>query len=244
MRALTLLLLLGACNSKPESQAVSAPPAPAKIELPTSGEILGIDVSHHDGPVDWGQVRQSGYHFAYVKATQGDDWVDPLFKTNFDGLKQAGLFRGAYHFFMVDDTGAEQARNFLTAVLHEPGDLAPVVDIETWHENPQPDVAEELRVFLDEVYAATGKKAVIYTNPRFWDTYLKEKFTDHPLWVAEYEVENPQVPTGWQTWTLWQYTENGTISGVGTEVDISRYNGDAQTFQAMIIQLAELQRTP
>lgn len=197
--------------------------------------ILGLDVSHHDGAVDWQKVHAAGYRFAYVKASEGIDWVDPLCLENMEGLRKAGIPGGAYHFFMVQDGGKEQARHFLSTIALQIGDLLPVVDVESWHAAPKADVKAELRAFLDEIHESTGLKAVIYTNARFWNEHFDTSFVDHPLWIAEYEVDDPTLPNGWQTWSLWQFSEKGEVAGIGSNVDLSRFAGSATDFAQLLI---------
>src|ERR1700728_5326112 len=65
-----------------------------------NGQTLqGVDVSHYDGTVNWTQVKAAGISFAFAKATESDNDIDPTFATNWAGMKAAGVVRGAYHFF-------------------------------------------------------------------------------------------------------------------------------------------------
>jgi lysozyme len=217
--------------SLPYPPAFSQESKPQAAKLP----MLGLDVSHHDGAVDWQRVYAAGYRFAYVKASEGIDWVDPLYQENMAGLRQAGIPCGAYHFFMVQDSGKEQAHHFLSTIVLQKGDLLPVVDVESWHADPQADVKAELRLFLDEISASTGQKAIIYTNARFWNQHFDASFADHPLWIAEYEVEEPQLPSGWQAWFLWQFSEKGAVAGIAGSVDLSRFAGSEKDFTQLLI---------
>src|SRR5690348_13539944 len=92
--------------------------------------VRGIDVSHHQGPIDWPRVARSGISFAFLKATEGGTHVDENFRENFEEARAAGVAVGAYHFFTFCKSGAEQAANFIAAVPHEAKTLPPVVDIE------------------------------------------------------------------------------------------------------------------
>ena len=100
--------------------------------------VLGLDVSHYQGTVDWASVLRQGYRFAFIKATEGTTWTDPEFSANWAGAKGAGLLRGAYHYYEPGDDPGQQADFFLNTVwphggqpLLAPGDLPPVLDIET-----------------------------------------------------------------------------------------------------------------
>ncbi len=102
------------------------PNAPPERTYP----VRGIDVSHHQGPIDWRAVAESGVHFAYIKATEGCDFQDADFFAHWNGAGRAGIARGAYHFFTFGTPGKEQAANFAAVVPVEPHSLPPAVDLE------------------------------------------------------------------------------------------------------------------
>jgi lysozyme len=184
----------------------------------------GIDVSDHSGEVDWKAVKQAGHSFAFVKATEGVDLRDPLFAEHWRLAGQAGLVRGAYHFFVTEDDPAEQARFFISTVRLSPGDLVPVVDVELIGHDTTPGLDGRLRTWLEAVEAHYRVRPIIYTTANFWDRHLTADFGDYPLWVAEYGVEEPRLPAGWSTWHLWQWRENAAIAGVEKGADLSRVN--------------------
>lgn len=92
--------------------------------------VRGIDVSRHQGDIDWKRVAADDVSFAIIKATEGGDWVDPKFSENFREARAAGLKVGAYHFYRFNRTGAEQAQNFIKTVPRNRDMLPPVIDIE------------------------------------------------------------------------------------------------------------------
>ena len=163
-----------------------------------------------------------GYRFVYVKATEGVDAADPMFEHHWTSLKELEIPRGAYHFYVTEDDPAQQAEFFLSRIAGDPGDLVPVVDIELIGHGTSGSLAPRLRRFLDIVEQRTGLKPAIYTSPNFWDEHLDDSFGDHPLWVAEYGVEEPQIPAGWSDYTLWQYSGGATVQGVDNDADLSR----------------------
>ena len=71
--------------------------------------VRGIDVSHHQGPIDWQRVAADDVAFAVIKATEGGDHVDDAFATNLREARAAGLAVGAYHFFTFCRPGGDQA---------------------------------------------------------------------------------------------------------------------------------------
>ena len=154
------------------------------------GERYGVDVSSHQGEVDWEQVAGDGIAFAYVKATEGGDFVDARFGENWDGASAAGLDRGAYHFFTLCRPGAEQAEHFLATVPVEDGSLPPALDLElagNCGRRPDRDrVAREVEAFLELVETATGESVVLYVGDDFEDRYhLRDDLRgdgDRPVW--------------------------------------------------------------
>ena len=111
--------------------------------------IQGIDVSYWQGDIDWQKVRDAGVQFAFIKATEGGDHIDPKFLDNWQAAKRAGVARGAYHFMYWCRPAHEQALWFM---LNVPGDsdaLPPVLDVE-WnsHSKTCPGKLENTVVLL------------------------------------------------------------------------------------------------
>jgi len=195
--------------------------------------ILGLDVSHHSGKIDWATVADS-YDFVYAKATEGVDDADPMFETFWQELKARGIPRGAYHFYVTEDDPEEQARFFLSRVRPEPGDLPPVVDVELIGKGTTGDLATNLKRFLVIVEDAFGVKPIIYTGWKFWNKHIGPGFGEYPLWVAEYGVDDPLLPKGWERWHLWQFEGNVVIPGVEKHADRTRVRSDVQIRELMI----------
>lgn len=105
------------------------------IYIPPGYRIHGIDVSHHQGRIDWKEVAAMNIHgidisFCFIKASEGISFTDNRFEQNWRSAKKAGIPRGAFHYFTAGIDGGQQARKFLNTVTLEKGDLVPVVDIE------------------------------------------------------------------------------------------------------------------
>lgn len=185
----------------------------------------GVDVSHFQGAVAWDEVAAAGNSFAFAKATEGLDAFDSEFASNWQGIKAAGMLRGAYHFFRADDDGTEQARFFLSKVEFQANDMA-VVDVELLDGVSSQQLLGRLRAFLQEVRQSTGRQAVIYTDINFWNALdAGDEFSDHPLWIAEYGVEEPKLPNGWNGWTFWQHSQTSTVPGITGDADSNVFNG-------------------
>ena len=237
---LSLILIgsvgLSACAEPAPMTEPSPPPDAATREAspsdsssapsssPLSGNEEGLDLSFHSGAVDWSRLAKDGHGFVFLKATEGMDLRDPSFEAHWAASKAAGLLRGAYHFYVTEDDPGAQAELFTSVVSLEPGDFAPVVDIEVIGHDTPPGLPGRLRKFLDLLEAHYGIRPIIYTAPNFWNEHLEDSFGDYPLWVAEYDVEEPRMPVGWQTWHLWQWKGNAPVPGVENEADLDRVN--------------------
>ena len=229
------LLLLVACGKGDQQAATSTPDtaAPTPPAAATTG-IMGLDVSKYQGQIDFAAVAGAGYRYVLVKATQGVDYIDPNFKTNYQQAKAAGLLVGAYHYYMTDDEPEPQFQNFSGNAGLLSGDLPPVVDIEALAKNSLPDLAQNLQQFLEQLEQHHGVKPIIYTGENFANQYLNG-LGAYPLWLAEYGVDSPTLPHGWQTWTFWQYSQSTTVAGIEGKVDGDRFNGDEAALKALLI---------
>ena len=196
--------------------------------------VQGIDVSDHQGSVDWKAVKQAGKVFAFLKATDGITWTDPDFAANWNGARAAGLLCGAYHFYETDDDPTAQAQNFLRAVQLGPGDLPPVVDIEKLAAGGSAGQAvKDLQTWLDAVETATGRTPLIYTSHGFWTSLGTSAFGRYPLWIAAYGTQSPTLPAGWSAWTFWQFSESGQVTGVTGPVDLDVFSGSLADLRAL-----------
>ena len=203
--------------------------------LPTarSTQTEGVDVSSHQGDVAWGTLWNSGVRWAYAKATEGTYYTNPYHAQQYDGSYDVGMVRGAYHFGTPDTaSGAAQADYFVDrggAWSADGRTLPGVLDIE-W--NPYGDdcygksassMVSWIRDFLDRYRARTGRDAVIYTATSWWKqctgNYAGFASTT-PLWIARYASTVGELPAGWSTYTMWQYTSTGPTVG-----DHDRFNG-------------------
>ncbi|MEM7048172.1 MAG: GH25 family lysozyme [Acidobacteriota bacterium] len=207
--------------------ALASPPVAAE-------DFDGVDVSGHSGKVDWPSLA-GRFDFAFVKATEGVDLADSTFADHWPAMAEAGLLRGAYHFYVTEDDPIQQAEFFLATVPFRAGDLAPVVDIELIGHDTAPGLDARLRRWLVHVETALGVKPIIYTSQRFWDQHLSAGFGDYPLWIAEYEVAQPTLPAGWQSWTLWQWRGDAGIAGVEKGADLSRSHPSLKSLDGLRI---------
>ena len=190
----------------------------------------GIDVSHWQGTINWSKVKAAGMQFAFMKATESTTYTDTQLATNWAGVQAVGMYRGAYHFARPKvGTAPAQAKYFVSKVgsFQGAGTLPPVLDLEASGGLGVTDLRNWTATWLQTVEQLTGRTPIIYVSPAFWEHYLGNStaFTRYPLWIAHYGVSTPRVPGGWPTWTFWQRTSSGTVSGISGNVDMNRFNG-------------------
>jgi lysozyme len=206
------------------------------IDLPVNYSVHGIDVSHHQGNINWEMVKNMkdknvSLKFAFIKATEGVGLDDRNFKDNYEAAKEQGLLVGAYHFFIPFRSGAEQADNFLDEAIIKKGDLRPVLDIEQNSGVAANVMKQRIKDWLNKVENATGVKPIIYTNVDYYNNYIAGDFDDYPLWIAHYKVKNkPNVNANW---ALWQHSETGNVSGINTTVDFNVFNGSMSDLEEL-----------
>ncbi|MEY2421771.1 MAG: lysozyme [Acidimicrobiaceae bacterium] len=183
-----------------------------------NGERLGVDVSVHQGHIDWNRVAGDGITFAYIKATEGGDFVDQRFAENWSGAQAAGIDRGAYHFFTFCRPGIEQADNFLRTVPKDASALLPAVDLEiNGNCQSRPDretVYRELNAFLNRVEASTGKATILYVGDDFQSRYPVRDNYRRPLWLLNF-LRRPS-----ENWTIWQVDGWARVDGISGSVDL------------------------
>ena len=182
--------------------------------------LHGIDVSHHQGHIAWTKLPRQGVDFAYIKATEGADHIDRRFARNWRAAEEAGVRRGAYHFFTLCRSGRDQAVHFVRHVPAEAGALPPAVDLEfpgnCRHRPSKAKFHRELRDFLDIVEARYGKHAVLYLTPHFDKRYRVSATFNRPLWLRSLHTE-PRF--GARHWTIWQTSGSRKLKGVRGRVD-------------------------
>lgn len=203
---------------------ISSPPFVDDEKYP----VRGIDVSRHNGDIDFKKVASSGVEFVFVKASEGVSHRDSLFVRNVEEAKRAGLKVGAYHFFRFDAEGVDQAVNFLSSVGQRPLDLGLVIDVEKTG-NPKSIEEEEVKRKLSsmvEYMNLLGYRVMIYTNHEGYYTYIDDTFPGIPLWICRF-YENPINAE----WTFWQYDHHGKVEGIRGDVDLNAFCGSRDDWQ-------------
>lgn len=203
--------------------------------VPALYSVHGIDAARYQGVIDWSTARNAGVSFAWLKATEGGDHIDPGFVTNAPGARSAGVPVGAYHFYYFCRTPEEQAKWFMQNVPHVPGDLPPVLDIEWNHQSSckrKPDpltVRSEMARFVNLLGDHYGTLPVIYTTPDFYADNDLGQMHGAEFWLRTVAAHPSERYPG-EDWSFWQYTGTGVVPGVGGNVDINAFGGSPESW--------------
>lgn len=193
--------------------------------------VRGVDVSRHQGTIDWTALKSDGIAFAYIKATEGGDFRDPKFAENWREAGRAGFARGAYHFFTLCRKGGEQARQFISVVPKSQGALPPAVDLEfggNCAKRPSRAALQiELAKFLKTVEAHYKVKPILYTTRAFHDAYLRSAFRSYGIWARSIYLE-PDFRQ--KSWVIWQFHERARKPGIKGPVDLNVFRGTRKAF--------------
>ncbi len=209
------------------------------IDLPAGYSIHGIDVSRHQEKINWPAVQQMEAEgiqikFAFIKATEGVTLVDKNFSTNWKGAKNAGIIRGAYHYFLASKDGDLQAKNFLKTVRLQAGDLPPVLDVEELNGVSPNVLRDRMQAWLQAIHDAYGVDPIIYSSADFYNKYLDGYFPANPVWVAHYfEKMQPRVHADW---IFWQHSSEGHVRGISEKVDFNVFAGDSMAFRKLLLR--------
>jgi lysozyme len=239
---LIMLLIIKApdwLNSLLNKEKGNAPPVSSfGIIMPEGYTVHGIDISKHQGIIDWKRVsrmKKDGIQisFAFIKATEGITRQDNKFETNWKQAGQNGLLRGAYHFYYPSRDADKQADNFINIAKLNKGDLPPVVDIEYSNGKPAKKICDDLKVFITRLEKQYSVKPIIYTNINFYNTYLVGNFDDYPLWIAGYFDHDRFYNEFTTPWILWQHSEGGKVDGIRGDVDFNVFKGNLEKLKSM-----------
>jgi lysozyme len=201
--------------------------------------ILGIDVSQYQGRIDFAglqlQLQNKQIEFVVVRATMGKDGIDARFARNWEGFRTLPVKRGAYHYYRPNENSTLQAQNFVKTAKLKSGDMIPVLDIEK-HSTIQSKekLREGLKNWLQIVEAHYGVKPMIYTGDRFfWDVLHDHGFDEYPIWVANYnQIVKPET----EDWTIWQFSEKGSLPGIGEKIDLNVMVGGKERLEGLLIR--------
>lgn len=187
----------------------------------------GVDVSRHQGSIDWRAAQASGIAWAYVKLTEGIGYVDPAADSHLDGARAAGLVVGAYHFARPDTNSPEaDGEHFGTELrargLAQPGTLPPCLDMER---TAQVDYIDWSEKFIATVRAITGyQPMMVYASSSWWkNRYNNGLWLDEKTWawVAHYGRAPGDQSFRAERVVAHQYTDTGRIPGYDSNIDLN-----------------------
>ena len=204
----------------------------ARLAYPSAARypVRGIDVSHHQGRVDWPAVAGDHVQFAYLKASEGADHRDTSFRRNAVAARAAGLKVGAYHFLTLCRSGAEQAENFRAATEGLATQMPPAIDLEfggNCAARPTREAFEqELAAFLRQL----DRKPVLYVTPEFYAAYVAGgHYADRPIWFRDL-VGGLDAPKGGRV-LIWQFAARARVDGIHGPVDLNAFVGSCAAFR-------------
>jgi len=214
------------------AQAASAMFSTAEVDCERF-PVMGVDVSHYQGEIDWSSLAQQNVKFAFIKATEGSGHVDEYAEKNLKNASETDILLSAYHFFSFDSAGETQAENFISVVDSEAIDMPPVVDIEYYADKrkdkpAKEETAEILRPLLEAMEEHYGEKPIIYTTLPVYYRYIRDGFSDYPLWIRSVNFEPEFVD-----WQFWQYSDKGELYGFSGDekyIDLNVYKGSEEEF--------------
>ena len=189
----------------------------------------GIDVSNWQGYINYEEVKKSGIEIVYIKASQGDSFIDPYFKTNYINAKANGLKVGFYHFLTAQNTqeAVNQAIYFAQVISDTTPDCKLAMDFEVFGNLSKSEINSISLSFLQKVQELTGKEMIVYSDAyNAENTFSPEIANTYPLWIAEYGVSSPQTGL-WNSYIGFQYSDTGNVSGINsgsTDLDLFSNN--------------------
>lgn len=210
------------------------------IKLPADYTTFGVDVSRHQGIIDWTKLSNQyfGKHnftFAFIKASEGGVWKDGMFRYNWERANETSLLVGAYHFYRPGIEPKKQIANFTSQVKLYSGHLPPVLDVEKI--SPSYSISrqrEEILTILEGFKKQYNVTPIIYTNKQIYLNIINHvNFKRYPIWLAHYDGN---VPNSNFKWKFWQLSERGIVDGVDEYVDINIFNGNIHDLRKLQIE--------
>lgn len=186
--------------------------------------IKGLDISNYMGNVNLETAKKAGYEICLIEAGDGITFTNPYLVEQYNAVCSAGMKVGFYHFFRAEDNQEEQAQAFFNQIKDKKMDILPILDVEvTMGVNNVPDAVIS---FMEEFKKISGLDMILYSYPSFINQYLLDsRLYKFPLWIADYGVKTlPDLP--YKNIVGWQWTDSGSISGVGNGVDLDKFSED------------------
>lgn len=201
--------------------------------------VAGIDVSKHNGEIDFERVRDDDYQFVFIKASEGKTYKDDAFDRNYRAASEAGLKVGAYHFFRKNRTGREQAENLLACVKGKTLDLPLVIDLEDdWGNGAavSRNTAVERVLEMIGILKENGYQVMIYTNFDGYEKYYKDMLMDCDLWLCSFT--SPDLLSH-LSHCIQQFSHEGSVDGVNGKVDLNVFRGSKREWSDYLVNVKQ-----
>jgi GH25 family lysozyme M1 (1,4-beta-N-acetylmuramidase) len=246
---------------------LAIPAATATTASAATTPTQGVDVSSIQGTINWADVAAAGMAFTGIKASEGDYYTNPDYAADVQQATANGLYVIPYAFANPFDpadngTAVQQADKAVGEVksVSAPASLTMPLALDL---EPDPYASNDntnqcyglspsaMVTWINGFIAEYDKKLpetrplIIYTEAAWWNTCTGNStaFGSHPLWLASYGVTNPALPAGWNNVTFWQYSGNGSVSGITGATDLDYLGPVVQASQvdkATAVQLHTL----
>ncbi len=196
---------------------------------PSSNTIYkGIDVSEWQGDIDFKKVKEAGIEIVYIRAGQGFTYEDEKFERNYTEAKKNGLKVGVYHYVTArsEEEARTQARFFASMLTNKTIDCKLAMDFEYFPGLTKSEINKISLAFLKELEKVYGEKTIVYSNAYNASSTFNKEVAKYPLWIAQYEVSEPENDGTWKSWQGYQYTSSGRVNGIDGNVDRDEYTKD------------------
>ena len=197
-----------------------------------NNSVWGIDISHHQGNIDWDKFEKSKPAFIFLKATEGTTHRDTKYKEYKERAEDLSIVVGAYHFFNYYTNGKQQAKNFLNYADLTKGNLPPVLDAEFKSSMPpKQKVQNELMAFINHIEMTTGEKPIIYCEADYYNKYLKSELNgNYPLWISDFWRE-PSC-----NYMFWQKTDKFKHPAFKGTIDYNIFRGTIEQLNELTMK--------
>lgn len=193
--------------------------------------VMGIDISAHNDIQDLKAAKSDGVEFVWMKASEGVDFRDRKFAENYRMAGEAGLSRGAYHFFRFNRDGVEQAVNLMETIGNSILEMGIAIDLES-SGNPEgirhEDVTDKLISMIDYL-KLRGYGVTVYCNKSDFYNYLSESFPGSALWICSFSSDPIAAE-----WRFWQFSHSGNVAGINGKVDLNVFGGSRDEWDAFL----------
>lgn len=188
--------------------------------------MKGIDISVHNGTIDFNSVKTSGIEAIIIKATEGVNFKDSRLEEHYNGAKEKGMKIGFYHFMSEKTDPAQQVVDFWNSIKNKVFDIYPVLDIEVNnYKRTASQITDRCLAFLNKFKEISGYDCIIYTGGYFGRDNLDGRIKSYKAWIAHYGVSKP-METGFTKVVGHQYSECGRVSGISGSCDLDNFTDE------------------